>query len=236
MKLFGLLLPTILPLPYGSLLSSLETTPSNTVEVNMGVLLWWVAGILEWINFCLMLITSFDHLTLQSHGKELFGKSGLCQSTASFCGWQFKGSFKLEIGCLFFLVIPLCVLPAWGGVAWPFVFLHVNGHPTCGERLSPGCGLAGAWRLCIVLCMVWGLGKAILKLGCEEFPWASVFTLHEKKGTNEYLKESAWGLIESSGDFKSYSTQYSISMLRTTPDWMLAEFIFLLLFGLQASY
>ena len=62
MELFGLLLPTILPLPYGSLLSSLETTPSNTVEVNMGVLFWWVAGILEWINFCLMLITSFDHL------------------------------------------------------------------------------------------------------------------------------------------------------------------------------
>jgi hypothetical protein len=75
-----------------------------------------------------------------------------------------------------------------------------------------------------------------LKLGCEEFPWALVSTLYGKKGTSGYLKESAWGLIESSGDFKSYSTQYSTSMPQTTPDWMLAEFILLLLLRLQASY
>jgi len=106
MELFGLLLPTILPLPNGSLLSSLKTAPSGTVEVNLGVLHWWVAGILEWINLCLMLITSFDHLARQSHGKELYGKSGLSQSTASSCGWQFSGSFELEICYLFFLVIP----------------------------------------------------------------------------------------------------------------------------------
>jgi hypothetical protein len=75
-----------------------------------------------------------------------------------------------------------------------------------------------------------------LKLGCEEFPWAVVSTLYGKKGTSGYLKESVWGLIESSGDFKSYSTQYSTSMQQTTPDWMLAEFILLLLLRLQASY
>ena len=63
-----------------------------------------------------------------------------------------------------------------------------------------------------------------------------VSTLYGKKGTSGYLKESAYELIESSGDFKSYSTQYSTSMSLTTPDWMLVEFILLLLLGLQASY
>ena len=236
MELFGLLLPTILPLPNGSLLSSLKTAPSGTVEVNLGVLHWWVAGILEWINLCLMLITSFDHLARQSHGKELYGKSGLSQSTASSCGWQFSGSFELEICYLFFLVIPFVCSASMRGSRMTIFFLHVNGHPACGARLSPGCRLVGAWRLCIVLCVVWGLGKAILKLGCEEFPWAVVSTLYGKKGTSGYLKESVWGLIESSGDFKSYSTQYSTSMQQTTPDWMLAEFILLLLLRLQASY
>jgi hypothetical protein len=173
MELFGLLLPTILPLPCGSLLSSLKTKPSSTVEVNLGVLHWWVAGILEWIKFCHMLITSFNHLARQSHGKELYRKSGLCQSTASFYGWQFKGSFELEIGCLFFLVIPFVCSASMRRSCMTICFLHVNGHPACGERLSPGCGLAGTWQLCIVLCVVWGLGKATLKLGCEVFPWAS---------------------------------------------------------------
>jgi len=180
-----------------------------------------------------MLITSFDHLARQSHGKELYGKSGLYQSTASFCGWQFRGSFELEIGCLFFLVIPFMCSTSMRRSRMTICFLHVNGHPVCGERLSPGYGMAGTWRLCIVLCVVWGLGKVILKLVCEEFPWVSVSTLYGKKGTNRYLKESAWGLIESSGDFKSYSTRYSTSMSRTIPVWMLAKFIFLLLRGLQ---
>jgi len=236
MELFGLLLPAILPLPCGSLLYSLKTIPSGTMKVNLGVLHSWVAGILEWIHFCLMLITSFDHLARQSYGKELYRKSGLCQSTTSFCGWQFRGSFELEIGCLFFLVIPFMRSASMRRSRMTICFLHVNGHPACGERLSHSCGLAGTWRLCIVLFVVWGLGKAILKLRCKEFPWASVSTLYGKKGTSGYLKESAWGLIESLGDFKSYSTQYSTSMPWTTPDWMLAEFILLLLLELQASY
>jgi len=237
MELFGLLLPTILPLPNGSLLSSLKNTPSGTVEVNLGVLHWWVAGILEWINLCLMLITSFNHLARQSHGKELYGKWSLPKHC--FILWlAVQRKLRTRDMLPFLPSDPLCVFCQYEGESHDhfFFFLHVNGHPICGARLSPGCRLVGAWRLCIVLCVVWGLGKAILKLGCEEFPWALVSTLYGKKGTSIYLKESAWGLIESSGDFKSYSTQYSTSMPQTTPDWMLAEFILLLLLRLQASY